>query len=1027
MNVPNGVWWQQSQFKEIVSNITDRRLYVNTSTDLFLIPQTFAAERVQVVAKEFRVFWRSLSHSGRPSPAVRPYLEKFEVVADLQEFGAALNDLMNEGLGQAGDVNKGRISDLLISLWEAECLALPRNCGLFLGRMHAGRQYWSAEKSGMLDIIRQIEEVSTNFHKTLQIRALTTIMLTISRVSEIGDLTPEVVDGMLRPHKHAPSTSAAIVASMKFFYKKDELPLTSNDYGPFGKQSVRNDNNFDWAVRQDASLSIWRGFAQEWMSLQIREVPKCRVALNGFFDALIADPTLPRDPLVVLSSAAVTPQALTSCFANRDSLRKFADFLDWVLATRCTEEDDNGHPYRLPGFRNPIDFTVLPPQPKHAESVREAMPTRFVRRLREIIVEDDYAWPKAAFGKKADYKRWYNHETSEWEDIWSPVRALAILLKLELPERTFQIRVCNSGEADEERYDFATDTWRPNDHPLAGQSPYGTPMGLPRRIKDLRVNNTFTGLYFNTNKTGDIGKEAFDRGHVIPWQNELVLRIADEVRRWQEKYNPVTKPTPWSGIAEMQDRYSAEILSERGAETFLFRDPCSSMPDHPVAHGRLALFWMRLCGELERRLEEEGETAPGGGKIELTTKAREGRASGVVYNLHSLRVTMITALAEAGVPVEILMKVAGHATAIMTIYYQKHSIAHVTQVLNDASAQMMLNEQGNWQAWLKSKSYDELAPLVAHNDPSGPLALFEASNLSVVRRDHGICPVGCSRCDEGGPRVEGSVNKKHHPVPGGAQNCVRCRFFITGPCFLLGLNAYFDEIGFRYREASRAYADFSKKFERLDYERKVAASRGEPFLGHAELERASSILDQRTREVDEIALTWHATYNLIQQALGLLRQPHSQDPESARKNALILVGDEEDLDYVLQLDDDDKLDFELLDKICQTSVFFKSIDATVPNLKRMRRFDSLLLRSGYDAIFVQMTEEDAIAAGNEFAQFLFTRFGRETTNQLMNGQRTLASLGLDEEHGIAERLSKIAPRASGQQGLRLVKGAQGGL
>lgn len=1001
-----GIWWQTTNWRKVVSSLTGRSIILNLSDDQFLIPPTFSAEAVRCVARDFKEFWRSMRGASRPSVPLRPFLASFESVTDEQTFGHAINMLFEQGQHIPGPVNRGRITNLLVALWEAECLALPRQSSPLLGRFRPTDGFWGSDRTTLRDLFIGFDEVSRGQNKQMQLRILGVIALAKVGVREIGDLTPEVADNRLAPAKLGSSTATAMLLMMKAKYGQDGIGFTSDAYGPFGKQSTRYDDSFAWAVKKDPSLEKWRSLAEEWMIESVQAINSRRVSINKLFDQLIHRRDLPRDPIEFLSSRSVLPASLATDFKSRNLLSAAAAFLDWILATRCTGEDDYGHPYRLPGFRNPLNRETIPTV-KHAESVRDAMPTRFVRRLREIIVQDDYAWPKQAFERGVDEIRWRNPGTGRWEDVWSPVRAFAIEMKLELPERTFQVRVANSGEADPERFNIATGEWLPNEHPLAGQLPYGKPMGLPRRIFDARTNSEFTGLYFNTNKTGDLGKAAADRGHVIPWQNMAILSIADRMRRWQEKYNPVTDLTPWSNIKEITRRFSPDILKERGGETFLFRDPCAAHTDWPVAATRLNLFWIKLCEELERRLAAEGELGLGGKPILLTNKGADGRTSSALYNLHSLRVTMITAWAEAGVPVDILMKVAGHATALMTIYYQKHSIAHVTEVLNTASSAMMLSEQGNWQAWLKSKSYEELTPLVAHNDPAGLSSLFESSPTSAIRRDHGICPVSCSRCHEGGPRVEGAVTKKHLPVPGGPQNCVRCRFFITGPCFLLGLSAHFDDVGFRYREASRNYVKVSADFERLDHERSVAVEANVPFLRHPDLERLSSHLDQRTREVDELAMTWHATYNLIQQSLGILKSAPKSHEVGGEKNALIVVGDETDFNYVLELDERGELEFELLDKICQSSIFFKSIDATVPNLKRMRRFDNVLIRSGHEPMFVHMSEDEALAVGNEYARYLYSKLGRAAANQIVSGRKTLEDFGIATANDLLQTLQML--------------------
>ena len=214
--------------------------------------------------------------------------------------------------------------------------------------------------------------------------------------------------------------------------------------------------------------------------------------------------------------------------------------------------------------------------------------------------------------------------------------------------------------------------------------------------------------------------------------------------------------------------------------------------------------------------------------------------------------------------------------------------------------------------------------------------------------------------------------------------------------------------GFQYREASRNYVRVSKEFERMDHERRVAVEGNVPFLRHCDLERLSLHLDQRTREVDELAMTWHATYNLIQQSLGILKSAPDFYEVGGQKNALIVVGDESDLDYVLELDERGELEFELLDTICQTSVFFKSIDATVPNLKRMRWFDNILIRSGNDPIFVNMSEDEALAVGNEYARFLYNKLGRTAANQIVSGRKALDTLGVATAKDIVKKLQVLA-------------------
>jgi len=468
------------------------------------------------------------------------------------------------------------------------------------------------------------------------------------------------------------------------------------------------------------------------------------------------------------------------------------------------------------------------------------------------------------------------------------------------------------------------------------------------------------------------------------------------MRDWQEKHTPIKRLIPWSELSEKQiaRNNSRETLDSWGADTFLFRDAAQRRPEQPVTQSRLQDFWLELCGELERRLQALGEVGPDGQPIVLTNRDEDGNITSAIYDLHSLRVTLLTAFAEQGVPIEILIKVAGHCTAIMTIYYQKYTIAHVTDIMSQAELALARDEQKNWERHIKSKAYDELRSLVAFNDTAGIQMISEGTGASWIRSDIGICPVGGNRCHEGGEVIPGpgTALRRHGPVPGGQRNCVRCRFFITGPAFLIGLQAQVNYCSFKFQESSRRYAEAQRKCLAIDFERKRAFDRGEAFSRTAEWQMASSSLEQVAAEVDQLGLNWHATYNLFQQCRAILRA--RKDDADERGFALVVAGSKTDLDFVLELDERCEREFELLDAVCQSATFYESIDASVANLKRMRQFDAMLKKNGYEPVFVEMGEHDALLVGNELARFMFTQFSRADVHAVISGRKTLLSLGI---------------------------------
>lgn len=89
-------------------------------------------------------------------------------------------------------------------------------------------------------------------------------------------------------------------------------------------------------------------------------------------------------------------------------------------------------------------------------------------------------------------------------------------------------------------------------------------------------------------------------------------------------------------------------------------------------------------------------------------------------------------------------------------------------------------------------------------------------------------------------------------------------------------------------------------------------------------------------------------------------------------------------------------DFEQIDRICQSAVFFEGIDAATPNLKRMRAFDQMLKRNGISPVFIDLDERTALISGNRMAAIMFARFGRASTNVLIAGYETLGRLSLNK-------------------------------
>ena len=187
--------------------------------------------------------------------------------------------------------------------------------------------------------------------------------------------------------------------------------------------------------------------------------------------------------------------------------------------------------------------------------------------------------------------------------MWSPVRSLAILIKLHLPLRTYQVRMLDSGEDDTWKYD--NKSWTENENKLTKtSSPKLIERGVFRRIYDQYTSTHTTGLFINTNKTSDA---EVDAGYVIPWNHQEVLYWLEKLRNWQVKYNPIDRPTHCKELSRkhLGTTKSELQLNAMGNMCFLFRDPTAQGDDKlkPIDADSLKRLWHSLLLELETCLQ----------------------------------------------------------------------------------------------------------------------------------------------------------------------------------------------------------------------------------------------------------------------------------------------------------------------------------------------------------------------------------------------------------------------------------------
>ena len=1011
------------RYATAVSSLTGRTVYINQSPDRYLVSLEASPAAVQQVAGKWleRVEMLRIEHKP-PPPLRRAVIQLGEAITTTGMARALDRLLVAEFRDRLASSSVGCaqrfLVELMLALWSVGAVAWPtreqepfsmpalhmENAG-FVGPQRA----WLSKLRAFLD--RGGSDDASNF------RFILDAVLSRAGVVDLGDLTPEtfhLTEETVRV-KMRSTGIAAVLHCLREGYADRKIAWTPELFGFFRAKMGRlaRDDEFRWLLSQAPDLEGWAKLARDHIASNPANWKKRKSAVNLFLAHLLENPSLPRDP-VAYFDVRNRPSVFFDVPGNkgRQTMSVVHEFLGEVLVKACSVADGKELPVLMPGFAVPLARSVYKGVNK-GETHRETMPTRLIRQAMAILTENDFAWPRS-IGRVSDSFRWRNPETGQFETVWSPVRTYALIIKLLLPARTHQIRHLDSGEGDTWRYEV-DGRWVANTGPHRPRDPAPVECGVFRKYR-RKDGSDGAVLYFNTNKTADIDGTA--KGYVMPWEKADALRVLAALRDWQERFNPTAGPTAWSDIQELRPVKHGDDLARMGADFFLFRDPCHRhQPDLPVTDGRLRNLWLKLMEELERRLAKAGETLPNGEPIRLVLgRDADGAASCSVFDLHSLRVTLITAMYEEGVPPEYLMKIVGHASVLMTLYYTKLDVEALSLRMNEALLQRQRKAQSEMAGFLQRASREELERVVAHRSPAALDALAGGTGTGMVVMDHGICPVAARRCHEGLAAVDPANGMtKYQPVPGGAANCVRCRFFLTGPAFLFGLEAHVGDLAYRLKRASYTFETAQDRFDILSDAYAAALEAGEPFHRRRELEIAETALEAATAEVDGIALSLQAAYALTEQCIGI----NNQMPDG-HGVALVAVGGVGQVEAVLS----ECHAFEQLHRVCLGATFFDglNIDWQRPNLERARLFDRMLRASGHEARFSLLDDEDALRIANAMGQFLYARLDKDAVHALVDGRTTLRAIGLEKP--FLAQLATLTPRSLGATpSTRLLEGA----
>lgn len=828
--------------------------------------------------------------------------------------------------------------------------------------------------------------------------------------------------------------------------KTAAAPKSSTAPAPEAKGVKRvNDTSLGWVEREYPQLAAWRVLAMEWLKGETSGVDTRLKALVAFFERYLVQQGLPLDPAEFLARGTVLPDFYRTACPDSEKGIKYANtihtFLNFVLLLEFSEAADDGHRVVSPAFRNPVPRMSKSGLPRRYESVHSPLPYGYIDELRRMLAAGsnfrDWQWAQGALGAEIGQRGsgapdWFevtedriarNDPDCVWRvrkmspnshggqvlEMWSPVRWVALLVKLILPLRTFQVRMLDSGEADTWR--FAAGAWALNPSRLAqGSERRPLQQGVLRRSNPLADGEAVLAvLYINTNKTADIAKSGPDKGYVLPWSSggpghQDVFYWLEKLRNWQEKYNPISQRTAWTELdGRHLDAKSDLQLAGYSDTCFLFRLPEALDGERhlPLNGGVLDRTWFRLLTALELRLADQRETHRNGAPIRfLPPLEAQNNGKTTLFPLHSLRVSLITALAlEGQVPFPVLQKLVGHSRLLMTLYYTKPGATHIRDVLLGAAERLEAGKEASIQNFLLDTAHDELLQKAICNSvtslaaaiPQHPAARNPAGWMPM---HHGLCLVGGNTsevegngsvggCYNGGPRTAKggpSMNPKYGPVPGGSRNCVRCRWFVTEPHHLPALAAHFNTLAYYFDEARNACLAREQELQGLKKQKADAEDAGQPFARQDACRQAERVWESAMKRFSDLAEDLVACWRLIERCKSALDAPQGDGTQLVTAGAVgdVQVAFEETESELLQLAG-----------VCDSVEVYPDLEPGKAVFRRSQLLDGVLYREDLPPVFMLLSEQEQLLAGNAFMRRLAQQMNPE--NPVL-GQREVIRL-----------------------------------
>lgn len=681
------------------------------------------------------------------------------------------------------------------------------------------------------------------------------------------------------------------------------------------------------------------------------------------------------------------------------------EFLDYIIKNDLTiEDEETGEIVRVDNARNPFSLILnqqnISSSSIRSETTKPCLQYHFVKKAQEWIIPSsakcfqdlehlhkfDADWVKVTFDQLDLYDPDCVYRLVDNQAyLWCPTDWIHTYALTKVPLRGRQIAYNDSGEADEYIADLDKQDkviWQKNSSLLSGLT---KEQSFIKKMPDGQI-----GMFTTTNKTNNNGE-----GYIVPWIPEDLAYWLIRLRKWQQKYNPITYPSAW--IDCQRTNLNEVQRKAKGLNCFLFRRYKDFEPA-TVANAltpRLAVALFNIQPSNLALATLEGNAATLG-----SYKSK--------YTPHSMRVSLITAyVLEMGMPIEIVMKIVGHSSVIMSIYYCKISSHDIRTRLEEGEKIALKSEVESIQRTIEQNKIESVKnQLVGNNSELLQALSNEVPAGNYIFRDYGICPFAASRCEDGGDSIK--TSSFYTPTPQGylgIQNCIRCRHFITGPAFIGGLLAITNEILLQSNDQSEICSklqlkinEINQNIDSIEKEEYIANLKQQRFEGASKRSNFETELRNFESEYETAAKKLDMLLCDIQAAYGHITRCHKIINSSAllESNDTLSLITTSNAELVLEMEEVSH--YQQLQEVCENAVIYKSCNADNAIYPRTQLIDKMAMFNEIMPSLFMLSKEQQLLVGNQIFKLLMSRLKSwDKIQSIIDGKLKLIELSEAEQ------------------------------